>query len=94
MFLAIITISLVPLVFISTADFSESSNLTEAAAWNTIDTVSSKIWRSGSDKPRPISAQSPVNGTIFRNDSGLSRLIKSNNCGRKPCVSVVSGIRV
>ena len=80
MFLAIIIISLVPLVFISTADFRGSSNLTVAAAWNTIDTVSSKIWRSVVDKPRPISAQSPVKGIIFRNVSGLSRLIKSNNC--------------
>jgi hypothetical protein len=43
MFLAITIISLVPLVFSSTADFSGSSNLTVAAAWNTIDTVSSKI---------------------------------------------------
>jgi hypothetical protein len=43
MFLAIIIISLVPLVFISTADFRGSSNLTVAAAWNTIDTVFSKI---------------------------------------------------
>jgi len=83
MFLAIIIISLVPLVFISTADFSESPNLTVAAAWNTLDTVCSKIWRSVADKPRPSSAQSPVSGTIFRNVSGLSRLIKSNNCGYK-----------
>ena len=81
MFLAINIISLVPLVFISTADFRGSSNLTVAAALNTIDTVSSKIWRSFADKPRPISAQSPVKGTIFRNVSGLTRLIKSNNCG-------------
>jgi hypothetical protein len=43
MFLAITIISLVPLVFISTADFRDSSNLTVAAAWNTIDTVSFKI---------------------------------------------------
>ena len=83
MFLAIIIVSLVPLVFISTADFRGSFNLTVAAPWNTIETVSSKIWRSVADKPRPISAQSPVNGTIFRNVSGLSRLIESNNCGDK-----------
>jgi len=83
MFLAIIIISLVPLVFIRIADFRGSSNLTVAAAWNTIDTVSSKVWRSVADKPRPSSAQSPVNGTIFRNVSGLLRLIKSNNCGDK-----------
>jgi len=83
MFLAIIIISLVRLVFSSTADFRGSSNLTVAAAWNTIDTVSSKVWRSVADKPRPISTQSPVKGKIFHNVSGLSRLIKPNTCGDK-----------
>jgi len=77
MFLAIIIISLVPLVFSITADFRGVSNLIVAAAWNTTDTVFSKILRSVADKPRPISEQSPVNGTIFRNVSGLSRLILS-----------------
>ena len=80
MFLAIIIMSLVSLVFSITADFRVASNLIVAAAWNTTDTVSSKILRSVANKPRPISAQSPVNGTIFRNVSVLSRLIKPNNC--------------
>jgi hypothetical protein len=81
MFLAICMTSLVPLVFRSIAELSGSSNLTVAAAWNTMDTVSSRICRSLAERPRPSSEQSPDKGIIFFKLCGRSRFTRSNNCG-------------
>ena len=64
---------IVPLRFISTADLSASSNLTVAAEWKTIDTLSLKILMSDAETPRLGSDMSPAMGTSLLSNSGESR---------------------
>ena len=63
---------IVPFRFISTALLSASSNLTVAAEWKTIDTLSLRILTSEVDTPSPGRHISPAMGTNLLSTSGES----------------------
>lgn len=77
-----IQMSLVERKFMRIASFKLSSNLTLAATWNIIDTLSMMILLSTGGKPKPSSLQSPVTGMSFSRALGLLSLNVSKSCLR------------
>lgn len=86
MFAASMQTSLVDLVFMKMASLRGSSNLTLAATWNTIDTLSMMTRLSTAGKPRPSALTSPCTGINLSKASGRFSRSLSNSCEMSSCV--------